>query len=179
MVEFKEWLEAVGYRITEGSEFAWQCFGPNAYSLDAWDGNSDGTSFSIVSDTRNQTVYMVEAHDYRKNRSYRLFNTAYRDAYRDEARQRGVDPDEAYDGVRFIDLESKEDWLEKASAIFRGDEYDERVVVPIDLPEDQLMFLFRAAHEADLSFNAYVEKILRDALADQEFVESLKEKAKK
>ena len=63
MIDMKEWMELVGYRITEGSDYMWQCYGSNAYALDSWNGDQDGHSFTIIFDTRDQTVYEVQAHD--------------------------------------------------------------------------------------------------------------------
>ena len=56
MITMKEWMELVSYRITEGSDFGWQCYGSNVYQLDSWNGDQDGHSFSIIFDTRDQTV---------------------------------------------------------------------------------------------------------------------------
>ena len=52
MITLKEWMEIVDYRITEGSGYQWQCYGPNAYCLDSWNGEQDGHSLSIIFDTK-------------------------------------------------------------------------------------------------------------------------------
>jgi hypothetical protein len=44
------------------------------------------------------------------------------------------------------------------------------------LPEAELMVLFKQAHAADMTFNDFVEKILREKLADEGFINLLKEK---
>jgi hypothetical protein len=49
-------------------------------------------------------------------------------------------------------------------AIVAGEEYDTRVSIPIDLPEAELMVLFKLAHEADMTFNDFVEQVLREQL---------------
>ena len=41
MITLKEWMELVDYRITEGSDYCWSCYGPDAYSLDSWNGDQD------------------------------------------------------------------------------------------------------------------------------------------
>ena len=86
MLTLKEWMELTEYRITEGSEYGWQCFGPNAYGLNSWSGEQDGHSFNIEFDTRTQTVYVVEVCDYRHQRAYRIINPDYRQAYLNEAK---------------------------------------------------------------------------------------------
>ena len=73
-------------------------------------------------------------------------------------------------------LESDDDWFQKALSIVAGEDYDTRVTIPIDLPEAELMVLFKAAHDADMTFNDFVEKILREKLADEGFINLLKEK---
>ena len=39
MITLKDFMEVVDYRVTEGSEFTWTCFGPAAYTLSAWNGD--------------------------------------------------------------------------------------------------------------------------------------------
>jgi len=46
-----------------------------------------------VFDTQDQTVYQVETHDYKNERSYRLVNPVFNDARRQECVSRGLDPD--------------------------------------------------------------------------------------
>lgn len=168
MISLKDWMECVNYRITEGGEYQWTCYGHNAYSLDSWDGDHEGVSASVVFDTEDQAVYQVEVHDYAKNRSYRYINPDFRDAHKNEAEDRNVDIDEAYDGVKFIDLEAEEDFLTKCRAIMNYEDYDERVSIPIELPDSELMVLFKMAHDRDMTFNDFVEDVLRRALEDYE-----------
>lgn len=163
----KDWMEVVDYRITEGSDYGWQCYGYNAYCLDSWNGDQDGHSFSIIFDTKTQEVYEVQAHDYKHNRAYRMINPAYNKAFRDEATDRESWMNEAFEGVEYIDLEVEEDWLEKARAIFRGEDYDTRVSMPIDFTDEELLKYMKLAHERDMTFNQFVEEALRAAIEDQ------------
>ena len=163
-MELKDFMEVTSYRITEGSEYCWNCFGPNAYRLDSWSGawnnSTEGYTITIVFDTVTQTVYEVEAWDYFNDRAYRWMNPEYKLAHDTEACQRGIDAREAWDDVRFVDLEVEADFLEKARAIVANEDYDTRVVVPIDLPDDELFGLMKMAHEQDITLNKLVEKIL-------------------
>ena len=157
-------METVDYRITEGSDFGWRCFGPNTYCLDSWNGEQDGYSVGIIFDTKNQTVYKFEAHDYSKENSYRWVHPDWREIYNNDAKNRGVDNKQAYDDVDFIDLEVAEDMLEKVKAIVNGEDYDTRIQVPLDLPDSLLNKLFRLAHEQDVTLNEYIETILKTEL---------------
>lgn len=160
MITLKQWLETVNYRITEGSDYCWTCYGPNAYDLSSWDNDQDGCSANIIFDTVTQEVYEVGVCDYRRERAYRFINPNHRKDYKDEAKSRSVDADQAWDGVDYTDLETEEDFLEKARAIMNNKEYDTRIKIPIDLPDSELMFLFKMAHERDMTFNDFVEEIL-------------------
>jgi hypothetical protein len=164
MITLKEWLEVVNYRVTEGSNFMWNCYGPDSYSLDSWDHKHDGSSFTITFDTRNQRVYEVQAHDYKNQRAYRLINPEFRSVMEQEAEYRNVNKKEAWEDVNYVDLESDDDWLQKAIAIAAGAEYDTRVSIPLELDDADLLVLMKQAHAADLTFNEFVEDILRDFL---------------
>ena len=120
MITLKEWMEVSNYRITEGSDYCWKCFGPNAYSLDSWSGDQEGYSLTVLFDTKTQEVYQVEAHDYARSRSYRRTNPEYLRQFEDAKCQYGAE-DEAYDGVKFVDLEN-DDFIQKALAIVAGEE---------------------------------------------------------
>lgn len=164
MITLKEWMEVVEYRITEGSNFMWQCYGPNAYSLDSWNGEQDGNSFTVIFDTKTQVVYEVQSHDYKNQRAYRLVNPDFKFERDVESASRNVSLDEAWDNVNYVDLEADDDWIQKAQAIAADEDYDTRVSIPIDLPEAELMVLFKMAHEQDMTFNDFVEQTLRKQL---------------
>lgn len=174
----KDWLEIVDYRITEGYEYTWNCFGGIAHGLSHWDdADQDNPSFSIIFDRGDQTVYQMEAHDYRNKRSYRWTNPNYRDEYADECRVHNID-DVAYDGVSFVDLETEEDWINKAKAIYNGEEYDTRVSIPVDFTDEELLTYMKLAHERDMTFNQFVEEAIRNMIAEYERnPESLKQRA--
>lgn len=164
MITLKEWMEVVDYRVTEGSNYLWDCYGPNSYSLDSWDGNHDGRSFSIIFDTKTQAVYEVQAHDYKNQRAYRRCNSATQLDMEIEAGNRGINKKQAWDEVDYVDLEDDDDWIQKAIAIAQGSDYDTRVSIPLDLDDDILLQLMKMAHERDLTFNEFIEGVLREHL---------------
>jgi hypothetical protein len=144
----------------------WKCYGDNVYQLDSWNGEQDGHSFTITFDTRDQTVYEVQAHDYLHQRAYRMINEDFRKKNKKEAKRRDVNKDEAWDDVNYIDLEVDDDFIQKCLSIRESEDYDTRVEVPLTLPDDQLFDLMKMAHEADVSLNSFVEQVLRDQLKD-------------
>lgn len=168
MITLKDWMETAQYRITEGSSYGWECYGPDAYNLTAWNGlnGRGGWSFSVVFDTQTQVVYEVEVSDYTNNRAYRLINLDYEKAYREEANKRESWMNEAWDGVNYTDLEVDDDWLEKAQAIAAGKEYDTNVSIPLDFSDEELLKYMIMAHERNMTFNQFVEEALRGAIEE-------------
>jgi len=164
MIAMKEWMEMVNYRITEGSAYGWQCYGPDAYMLDSWNGEHDGNSFTIIFDTKTQEVYEAQAHDYVHNRAYRMVNENFQKKMKKEAKHRGVNKNEAWDEVGYVDLEVDDDFIQKCLAIKAGEDYDTRVSVPLTLDDDQMFALMKLAHERDVTLNTLVEMMLRDAI---------------
>jgi hypothetical protein len=163
MLTLKDFMEVVDYRITEGSDFTWRCFGPEAkpYSLSAWNNDHDGWSFNIVFDTGTQEVYMAEACDYKHNRAYRLINPVHLNSYRNYGSVENPKYlNQAWDDVDFVDLESDDDWIQKALAIKAGEDYDTRVSIPLDLDKEEVFKLMQMAHERDLTLNEFVEELL-------------------
>jgi len=150
MITLKEYFEIVNYRISEGSDY--YGYGPDNYCLRYWDGDNDnGVSLNVVFNTKTQVVILAEVCDYRRQRAYRRINPDYRKDLHDN---------EAWDDVVWHDLETDDDWIQKAQAIVNYEDYDERVSLPLDLPQDTLMQLFKLAHERDITLNALVEEIL-------------------
>ena len=177
MITLKQFMEAVDYRITEGSDYQWQCFGPNAYCLDSWNGEQDGHTVSIIFDTHTQEVYQVMAYDYSRDRAYRMTNPDYKADFDAECEDREV-IDEAWeldDGtpVKYVDLEVEEDFLEKVRAIVNGEDYDTRVQVPVEFTDEELLTYMKMAHERDMTFNEFVEMALRAAIDEIKIREEL------
>lgn len=166
MLTLKEWMEIVDYRITEGSEFGWNCYGPKAYMLDSWNGDQDGCSFTIIFDTNTQEVYEVQAHDYVNNRAYRMINPLFKEAQQVKASEMGSFANMAWDDVDYIDLEADDDFMQKALAIAAGKDYDTRVSIPIDFTDEELLKYMKLAHERDMTFNQFIEEALRAAIED-------------
>ena len=152
MLTLKEFMELVDYKITEGSDYFVNV--PGLYLLSSWNGEQDGYSFDIAFDPAdNQRVYLVEANDMKNNRAYRLKDPAL-----------DID-DVAWDGVNYVDLESDDDFIQKALAIKAGEDYDTRVSVPVEMEDDLLFELMKNAHERDITLNQMMELILREAIA--------------
>ena len=164
MITIKEWMELVDYKITEGSTYGWQCYGPNAYCLDSWNGVYDdgGYSFSTIFNTKNQKVYEVTVCDNTNNRAYRMINPDYIKKQGKEAKARDVNPNEAWSEVDYVDLEVDDDFIQKCLAIKAGEYYSTDITVPIELDNDSILQAALAAHERGITLNAYINMALAD-----------------
>lgn len=159
MITLKEWMELCDYRITEGSDYYFEAYGNKSYSLSHWNGDQDGYSMNIVFEFDTQKVFEVEVCDYKNNRAYRMINPDYANKGQDS---------EAWDDVKWTDLEVDDDFIQKALAIKDGTEYDTRVSIPLDLPKEELFNLMQLAHKKDITLNELVEEALRDAIENFE-----------
>ena len=164
MITLKEWMELVDYKITEGSDYGWGCYGPNSFTLDSWNGvhGKGGYSFSITFSTKSQKVYEVSVCDYTNDRAYRMINPKFQEKHRKEAEHKSVLANQAWDDVDYVDLEVLDDFIQKCLAIKAGEDYSTDISVPIDLPDDLLMFAFKSAHEKNMTFNDWMNQVLRD-----------------
>lgn len=164
MITIKDFLETTQYKIAESSRFLWDCYGKNARILSSEEFKI--YSAQIIFDTETQTVYEATVCDYKNDRAYRLIHPDYKEAYVKEGEERGANYNQAWDDVEYIDLETEDDFLEKLEAIVNEENYDDRVVVPIDIDSDVLYDLMLAAHKKDITLNQYITGILADRALD-------------
>jgi hypothetical protein len=111
---------------------------------------------------------MVEAHDFKNQRAYRMINPAYKDVHDAEVKTRGVTDqaweDDAGEPIEYIDLEVDDDFIQKAMAIVAGETYDTRVSIPVDFTNEEILQYALMAHEQDITLNELIEGALRDML---------------
>ena len=181
MITMKEWMELVDYKITEGGDYGWGCYGPNSYTLDSWNGvhGVGGYSFSIVFSTKSQKVYEVSVCDYTNDRAYRMIAENKQEKHRKEAEHKSVLANQAWDDVDYVDLDVDDDFFQKALAIKDGESYDTRVLVPVDFSDEELLQYMKIAHERDITFNELVEDALRHAIGEYEAGRLTKDDAQK
>ena len=154
--------QAFNHKITGGSEFQWECY-PDARYLDY---ESDFAHGSVLFNVDTQEIYCAEVTTKEHKYQYRWLNPLYKQDYYDECVKKNVDPDKAWDEVKWVDLETEEDFLEKANAIFENRTFDERVQIPVEFDDELLMTLFKAAHERDITFNQLVTEAIQALIDD-------------
>lgn len=163
MITIRDFTEAVNYQITGGSKYQWSCFGHDARWLDSE--HMETYSANIVFDSKDQTVYQADVCDYVNTRAYRWEHPDFKDAHQQEALDRDVKKDEAWDEVFYTVLETEEDFLQKCAAIASGKfDYDTNISVPLTLSDNELLRLMTMAHEDDITLNKFVEKLLREMI---------------
>lgn len=178
MILLKEYLEAIEFKITEGSNYGWNCYGPNARYLDCY--KEDQYSISAIFDSENQFVYAVELWDYINHREYRWQHPNFKDEFLAEAKERDIDPTESLDNSKFIDLDVAGDILEKIRCVVAGEEYDTRVQIEVDFSDEDLLQYMKLAHSLDITFNQLVERAVKLAIEEHELdPDAYKEKAKR
>jgi len=101
MISIEEFILAIKYRITGGSEYTWSCYGPNARWLDS---EHSRYHASIVFNTVNQTVYEATLNDYNSDLAYRILNPNYSDAMIAESTEMGIDHAVSHDHIKYIEL---------------------------------------------------------------------------
>lgn len=166
MTKLEDFVKAINYKITGGSEYQWKCFGKNARYMDCQDQEGYGGDYSIhaIFDSVDQTVYAIELWDYKDDREYRWIDPLFVGAHMKACAKHEVDVYESMDGRNYIDLDLASDILEKVSKVVAGEPYDTRVQVPVDFTEEELLKYMKIAHERDITFNQLVELALLDAI---------------
>ena len=167
-MKLNEINEALDHKITGGSEYQWNCY-PDGRYLDY---ESDFAHVSVLYSTVDQTVYQAEASikreawpkDERYDKPYRWLNPEYKDAFIAESNNRNIDIDIAWDDIKWIELETDEDFLEKAKSMFNGNYWDTRIQIPINLDDDVIMHLAMDAHKRDITLNKMIEIVLQEMI---------------
>jgi hypothetical protein len=106
-------MNAAGGRCSGGDEFMWSCFGENANYMEFRDVDGNGCSHCVF-DTKTYRVYQVhvevplisnEAES--PVQAFQWIDPEFSQGHIDESNSRGVDPDVAWDDVRYINIDDE------------------------------------------------------------------------
>lgn len=114
-MNLQQFMDAVDCRVCGGSTFQWECY-PNGRYMDISNLNGNEVGSCIFS-TISQEVYEITFYVYEDNVAYRWTDPVYETARDDESAMLGLDPDLAYDDVKFTDIVSEEEMLKIARSI--------------------------------------------------------------
>jgi len=105
-INLKNYLESVRYKIQEGFEYRWTCFGNDVFAL-----NTEGKkkhaflySSQVVFDTKNQTLYEVSFWDYVERKAYRWINPKFISKVKKEYKNRNLCFHTALDEIKYEDV---------------------------------------------------------------------------
>ena len=157
-----DFLKAIDYKITDCTDYCWDCYGDGIRSMDSY--NLGLNECSALFAKNGGEIRELTMHDYENLRSYRWTDPKFEQARKDEALSIGADDTTAYDGVNFIELEMIEDMFEKMEAVTKGEKYDTRIMIPLDMTEQEFLEVARAAHALDITINAFFEMAIKEAI---------------
>jgi hypothetical protein len=105
-VTLKDFFQSVSYKINDSSEYMWECYGKNAFSLDMDKKRGKEFAFStgIIFDTKTSKVYQMDSWDYKKRIIYRWINPSYVKKYLKESKKRGIDPFKNEEQFKIMDV---------------------------------------------------------------------------
>ena len=103
-ITLKHFIEAVNFKIKDSGAFGWECYGENAYMLDAFNENASGT---VVYDTKKFIVYELRYSDYKKEVAYKWINPKFVKKHNSEMKSRGFESDQAWDSINYTETNAK------------------------------------------------------------------------
>lgn len=142
-------------RIEGGSEYGWNCFGPNARMLDF-------PNVGVIFDSVTQEVYMIDAwpNNYDDDAKTIFWVTReYEVAYRKESQERGF-----YDGTN--QCYSFPAIMQIAEAVLEEQPFDPSLVNDVELffEEGELETVMKAAELAGMTLDEFVNAALKEKL---------------
>jgi nitrogen regulatory protein PII-like uncharacterized protein len=137
----------------EASIHATQKDGHAAFEIQGPQGNLIWASI----ESKTGTIREIAAIDAKLAICYQWVNPSYETDREFESTR--LRPD-----MKWVGIEVQEDIDEKVSAIKDGAPYDSRVIIQINLTDEETLLMMRKAHELDITFNKYVEMILQEVI---------------
>lgn len=149
---FRKFLELSNFSVEESWNHLWPSYS-NALCFDTKAGKY--YLGCAVKFDDNEIVELTIMDD--EENGYRWINPSYKTAIYEEYKTRHLD----FKNGNLVDLEVTDDFFEKASAMIAGKEFDKRIVIPLDLTENEIFALMKEAHERDITFNEMCELCLK------------------
>jgi hypothetical protein len=95
-----EIIQQCGARVCDGTQYQWECYGPNAHFMEFADVTGEPYC-SAVFDKKNYQVYEVEIFIPGQDQVFKWIDKEFEKAHNKEAKKRKVDVSIAYDDVKF------------------------------------------------------------------------------
>lgn len=166
--KISDFMLLVNNKITGGTAYTNPIYGSNLHVLDSekedlrrWGTFLYSAHCAYSLDTSN--VVELQIFDYQKEVEYRFVSEEFR----------GITvpfttAEDELDKFKLVELEELDDFLEKAKAIINGEEYDTRVMIPLNMNKDELYVLMLAAHTQDITLNQFMTEVIKEAISKYE-----------
>ena len=156
MIKLTKFLNVIGYEIQDKFFLERSIYNQSSNDLVCEISHGDNRCWlTCTFDVITQEVLEIVAEDYVNKRNYRWTHEDFRNKQ---------ESDKNCVGVTYIELEVAEDILEKADAIVGGYDYDTRVVIPVDMSDEDFMLYATAAHKMDVTLNRFFELAITQAI---------------
>lgn len=169
-------MKAAQFKISEGAEYGWDCFGDKdeIYNLDFSEtlGSFDTNSASAVFNRRTGKVYELTAFD-RADNCFRWIDPEHENVVKEEYVKRNLNFDLAYDSVEFINVNSEETILEILEILILNPDASEYLapyleqedsIITISMTETELALISKAAHLKNMTLNQFMIEAVKDKL---------------
>jgi hypothetical protein len=163
---YQQFMNAIGNEPNDAWDYNWDDF-PNATVVGL---HTEFGGLDMVYNRDTREVYEITVspnYDASGAHFYRWVNPVWIEASKAEYEVNGLEWNDSGLGEKYIQLETVEDMLDKGVAIVSDKPYDARIEVPLDLPEQDLLVLFKRAHELDITFNELMKRALLDVIAER------------
>lgn len=167
----QDFMKLTNYRINEGNEYGWPCFGSNPFILESWNGQQNGYSFTVVYDTIDNYIYQLSACDFKNSVAFQWTDPAYVGAYKDECMARKEYPAYAWDTVQYQEIIQVSAFFVLAEEIIERhlgeDSISQNVSYVVeDIPKELLYQIRAIAKERGITPNRLISETLQTIWID-------------
>jgi len=138
----------------------WSFWQPNTWKVSAF--------FDVL----NHIVYQVDVIDYKNSEHHRWVNPKWKTEYNSNCFDRQLDPIRGENGfdLSYDPGDSPEDLLDLARDLVEGVTYndDGTVNIPLDLSDDEFLYIAKAAHELDITINEFMTRTIEEHIKQVE-----------
>lgn len=152
MTKLHEFLNVTGYEVHDKFLVEKSVFSDSVCEFTY---SNENCHLTCEFDLITQEVFDITVEDFVEKRYYRWTHEDFKETKPEKS---------TWTGAKFYELEVAEDILEKADAVVDGRPYDTRVMVPLDLTDEEFLEWAKLAHKMDLSFNQFMEHAIKLAI---------------
>lgn len=166
-MKLEQILPLIEYKISEGTDYLWPCFGEQCWQLSFLD--VEGRELGQLVHNRSGEVLFI-AFTYVDNSKYTAYHWVEpecKEAYLKECAKREVDINRYDSDNLSIELELQEDVFQKLAAIYKMEIFDKRILVSMELPEKTLESLNLMAQENNRTLDDEVNHLLSEYIKKQ------------